>query len=75
VAYAGLLAILAGVIVLVGQIIPVWLSALLVGLVVAAVGYFLVKKGLDALKREDIAPRQTIQTLKEDGQWIKDQTK
>jgi Putative Actinobacterial Holin-X, holin superfamily III len=75
VAYAGLLAILAGVIVLVGQVIPVWLSALLVGLVVAGVGYFLVKKGLDALKREDIAPRQTIQTLKEDGQWIKDQTK
>jgi hypothetical protein len=53
----------------------VWLSALLVGLVVAGVGYFLVKKGLDALKREDIAPRQTIETLKEDGQWIKDQTK
>ncbi len=75
VAYAGLLAILAGVIVLVGQVIPVWLSALLVGLVVAGVGYFLVKKGLDALKREDIAPRQTIETLKEDGQWIKDQTK
>lgn len=75
VAYAGLLAILAGVIVLLGQVIPMWLSALLVGLVVVAVGYFLVKKGLDALKREDMAPRQTIETLKEDQQWIKDQTK
>jgi hypothetical protein len=52
-----------------------WLSALLVGLVVVAVGYFLIKKGLDALKREDLAPRQTIETLKEDGQWIKDQTR
>ena len=75
VAYAGLLAILAGVIVLLGQVIPTWLSALLVGLVVAAVGYFLVRKGLDALKREDLAPRQTMETLKEDGQWIKDQTR
>ncbi len=74
-AYAGLLAILAGVIVLLGQVIPMWLSALLVGLVVAAVGYFLVKKGLDALKKEDVAPRQTMETLKEDGQWIKDQTR
>ena len=74
VAYAGSLAILAGVIVLLGQLIPMWLSALLVGLVVAAAGYFLVKKGLDALKREDLAPRQTIETLKEDQQWIKDQT-
>jgi hypothetical protein len=72
-AYAGLLAVLAGVIVLVGQVIPMWLSAFLVGLVVAAVGYFLLRRGLDALKREDLAPRQTIETLKEDGQWAKDQ--
>ncbi len=75
VAYAGLLGILAGVIVLLGQAIPMWLSALLVGLVVAGVGYFLVRRGLDALKQEDLAPRQTIETLKEDGQWAKDQTR
>ena len=75
VAYAGLLALLAGVIVLLGQVIPMWLAALLVGLVVAGVGYFLVRRGLDALKREDLAPRQTIETLKEDQQWAKDQTR
>jgi hypothetical protein len=75
VAYAGLLAVLAGVIVLLGQIIPMWLSALLLGLVVAGVGYFLVRKGLEALKREDLAPRQTIETIKEDQQWAKDQTR
>ena len=73
VAYAGLLAVLAGVIVLVGQVIPMWLSAFLVGLVVAGVGYFLLRRGLEALKREDLAPRQTIETLKEDQQWAKDQ--
>lgn len=75
VAYAGLLAVLAGIIVLLGQVIPMWLSALLLGLVVAGVGYFLVRKGLDALKREDLAPRQTIETIKEDQQWAKDQTR
>ena len=75
VAYAGLLAVLAGIIVLLGQVIPMWLSALLVGLVVAGVGYFLVRKGLEALKREDLAPRQTIETIKEDQQWAKDQTR
>lgn len=75
VAYAGLLAILAGVIVVIDTFLPLWLAALLVGLVVAAIGYFLIKKGLDALKKEDVAPRQTIETLKEDGQWIKDQTR
>ena len=75
VAYAGLLAILAAVIVVLDTFLPLWLAALLVGLVVVGVGYFLVKKGLDALKSEDVAPRQTIETLKEDGQWIKDQTR
>ncbi len=74
VAYAGLLAILAGVIALLGLIIPLWLSALLVGLVVAGVGYFLVRRGLDALKQEDLAPRETMETLKEDKEWAKDQT-
>ena len=74
VAYAGLLAIIAGVIALLALVIPLWLSALLVGLVVAAIGYFLVKRGLDALKQEDLTPRQTIETLKEDKEWAKDQT-
>ena len=74
VAYAGLLAIISGVIALLALVIPLWLSALLVGLVVAAIGYFLVKRGLDALKQEDLAPRETIETLKEDKEWAKDHT-
>jgi hypothetical protein len=75
VAYAGLLAILAAVIVLLDNVMPLWLSALLVGVVVAVVGYLLVRRALDALKREDFAPRQTMETLKEDQQWAKDQTR
>lgn len=75
VAYAGFLAILAGIVFLLGEIIPLWLSALLVGAIVAGVGYFLVQKGLEALKHQDLVPRQTVQTIKEDQQWVKDQTK
>ena len=74
VAYAGLLAILAAVIVLLDNVMPLWLSALLVGIVAAVVGYLLVRRALDALKREDFAPRQTMETLKEDQQWAKEQT-
>ncbi len=74
VAYAGLLAILAAVIIGLAQLgVPWWLSALLVGLVVAGVGYALVQRGLTALKREDLTPRQTIETLKEDKDWAKEQ--
>jgi hypothetical protein len=74
-AYAGLLAILAGVIALLNDVMPLWVAALLVGIVVAIVGYIMVRRGLDALKRDDFAPRETIETLKEDQQWAKDQTK
>ncbi len=74
VAYAGLLAILAAVIILLNDVMPLWLAALLVGLVAIA-GYLLVRKGLDALKREDFTPRQTMETLNEDHKWAKDQTK
>lgn len=73
-AYAGLLAILAAVIVLLNMVMPLWVAALLVGLAAVVVGYLLVRRGLDALKREDFAPRETIETLKEDQQWAKDQT-
>lgn len=73
-AYAGLLAILAAVIVLLNMVMPLWVAALLVGLVVVVVGYLLVRRGLDALKREDFTPRETIETLKEDQRWAKDQT-
>ncbi len=75
--YAGLLATIAGIILVLGEldIIPLWLSALLVGLVVAAIGYYLVQKGLKALKQVKPVPEQTIQTLKEDKEWAKDQTK
>ncbi len=74
-AYGGLLAIIAGIILALGEQIPLWASALLVGLVVAAIGYFLVRKGLNALKQGALVPEQTIQTLKEDKEWAKDQTK
>jgi len=39
------------------------------------VGAFLVMRGLNALKRERLAPERTMQTLKEDVAWAKAQTK
>jgi xanthine/uracil permease len=73
VAYAGLLAIIAAVILALGNFIPLWLSALVVGLVVAGIGYMLVQQGMTALKQADLTPRQTVETLKEDAEWAKQQ--
>jgi hypothetical protein len=76
VAYAGLLAIVAAAIVLIADRgVPLWVSALVVGLVVAGIGYLLVQRGLSALKHEDLSPRQTIESIKEDAQWAKEQVR
>lgn len=72
--YAGFLALIATVIIVLGTIgLPWWLAALIVGIVVAGIGYFLVRKGLDALKRQNLAPEQTVDTIKEDVKWMKEQ--
>ena len=73
VAYTGLLALVAAVILALGLVIPYWLSAAIVGLVIAAIGAILVVKGANTLRQEDPAPRETVETLKEDKEWLRDQ--
>jgi len=73
VVYAGLLAVIAAIIILLANVIPWWLAALLVGIIVGGIGYLLVQKGLSALKKENLAPNQTLDTLKEDAEWAKHQ--
>ena len=75
VAYAGFLGIMAAIAIGLGQLgMPWWLAALLVGLVVAGIGGFLVMRGLSALRQETAVPQQTIATLKEDAEWAKAKT-
>jgi len=62
-AYVGLLALVAGIIIALGSFLPYWVSAMLVGLALAGGGAFLAKKGLDALKEIDPTPHQTLDTL------------
>jgi uncharacterized membrane protein YqjE len=75
VAYTGLLAIMAAVIIVLGNVLALWLSALVVGVVIAAVGLVLVIKGANTLRQEDPTPQETIETLKEDREWLRDQTR
>lgn len=75
VAYAGLLAVIAAIILLVGQFVPMWLSALIIGIVVALIGYLLVQKGLNDLKAENLKPRQTAGSVKETKEWLQSQVR
>jgi len=71
VAYGGVLAIMAGVILLLARFMPAWASALLVGVVIAIIAFFLISSAIKQLRNIDPVPRQTIETLKEDAKWLK----
>lgn len=69
--HAGVLVLLAMLVMaLIGLGLMAWLAALLVGVVAIAVGYLLVNRALSALRGTSIAPRQAIETLKEDASWM-----
>jgi drug/metabolite transporter (DMT)-like permease len=79
VAFAGALALLAAVIFGLTSLlekfmspgVATWLAPLLVGLVLAFVGYGMIQKALAALKHESITPTQTTESLKENKEWLK----
>jgi xanthine/uracil permease len=73
-AYAGLLVLLAALVLLLDIWIPMWVSALVVGIVVAAIGGLLIMRGRDGLRKTTVTPQQTVDTLKEDVRWAKEQT-
>ncbi|MEO8562906.1 MAG: phage holin family protein [bacterium] len=71
----GTLAAFTGVILLIGdQWLPrdlYWLGALLVALVAGGVAAWLAQRGRSALSPSALAPRETVATLKEDKEWLK----
>jgi formate hydrogenlyase subunit 4 len=83
VAYTALLVILAAVVIGLTQLIShlsgwqlitsAWIAAATVGLIVGVVAYVLVTNALAKLKNVELTPQQTVQTIKEDAQWLKDQ--
>ena len=74
VAYAGVLAILAAIIVALAIAgLGWWQAAASVGVVVTIIGVLLVQRAINALKHSDLTPTQTMQTLKEDTRWAKEQ--
>jgi len=71
--YAGLLAIMAGIIMGLSYFIPGWLAAILVGGIVAVVSYVLINSALTTLRNTDVKPTETVESIKEDAQWLKNQ--
>ena len=83
VGYAAALIILSAVVIGFAQLISTisgwtymtsaWISGAIVGAIVGVVAYLLITNALAKLKNTDLAPRKTIESVKEDAQWLKDQ--
>lgn len=52
-----------------------WLSALVVALVVMAAGGFLIMTGKNNLAHEDMTPHRTIESLRQDGEMVKQEAR
>lgn len=73
VAYVGFAILMFAVAFLLAEVMPLWLSSLIVGAIVAGVGYALIQKGIKTLKDTNFALERTNRTLKEDKQWMKEE--
>ena len=70
----GLAALVAAGIAGLALIMPVWLAAVLVGVLLAAIGGILYALGKTRLTAIDPVPERTVQTIKDDVQWAKHRT-
>jgi MFS family permease len=73
VGYAAALAIIAGVIIGLSRFIPAWSAALLVGAAVGVAAYVMISSALASLKAANLKPEETVESIKEDAKWLKDQ--
>ena len=76
VALLGVLVLIACLVMLVGDALDEgWLGALIVGGLFLIIGGVMAKKFLGNLKHDTLAPERTIETLKEDKQWLQSEIK
>ncbi len=74
-AFAGLLGLIAAAIYGLGTVLPWWASSLIIGGGVFILGLALAQMGRSSLKRADLKPHHTVESLKEDIQWAKRQAR
>ncbi len=71
-ALAGVLALAAFTIVGLGDLFGnYWLAALIVGVLLLAVGANLARNAMKDIKQRGLKPQETVETLREDASWVK----
>ena len=76
-AFAGYLAVVLlsfALVFALGAVMPLGWAALIVAVIWAIIGAVLYANGRKKLKNVDPVPRRTVDTIKEDAQWLKNPT-
>jgi uncharacterized membrane protein YqjE len=74
IALLGVLALIAAAIIGLAHYMDAGLAALIVGGVLALIGGITAMAGIKRLKQTSLKPEQTIETLEEDKEWLKELT-
>jgi Putative Actinobacterial Holin-X, holin superfamily III len=72
IAYSGWLALVAAMILALALVLPAWLAATIVGVVVIVFGGVLLLIGRRRFDAEALVPRRTLRSLREDEEWLKE---
>ncbi len=72
--FVAILTLTAGAVIGLAKYVGAGNSALIIGVALAVIGGAIVVIGLGRIKRTSLKPEQTIETLEEDKEWLKELT-
>ena len=53
----------------------VWLAPIVLGLLIGLIGWSMLQKGMDTIRREGVAPHKTVESLRDDKRWAERKVK
>jgi hypothetical protein len=72
VAFSGWLVLLAAAVLGLATVVPAWLAALIVALLVLAIGVGLLLFGKNRFDAQALTPQRSLRSLREDEAWIRE---
>jgi amino acid transporter len=73
---AAMMAVTAGIVLLLVELgVAPWLAAVITAALMGVVAFLLAQSGITALRKKNIAPVETMHSLKETTQWLKNGTR
>jgi drug/metabolite transporter (DMT)-like permease len=72
--FAGMLVILAAAVLALSHVVDDWLAALIVGILVAAIGFVMMQSGKKQLEPSALKPERTQEALRKDKEMVQRRT-